>query len=264
MIGIKSVLIVCVSLALAIVIGKALTINIRRALKDKVKNEHIELINKIVYYGLIAIVTVSSLQYVGVDMSGVLVAGGIVGIVIGFASKSAVGNFVSGLFLMVERPIKIGDQVDIGGVQGFVEDIHILSTIVRTYDGLYVRIPNEKLFTSEITNFVAHPVRRFEYVVGIRYQDDAEKAIRIIKEVLDEHPYVLVNPEPQIFVEELGESSVNIRVKVWAPVKVWYKTKMELLWKIKKALEENGIEIPFPQRVVWFANEERVVLTRED
>jgi len=101
MIEIKSVLIVCVSLALAIVIGKALTINIRRALKDKVKNEHIELINKIVYYGLIAIVTVSSLQYVGVDMSGVLVAGGIVGIVIGFASKSAVGNFVSGLFLMV-------------------------------------------------------------------------------------------------------------------------------------------------------------------
>jgi small-conductance mechanosensitive channel len=239
----------------AIFIAKAITINLKRTLKEKMSRESLEIISKTVYYGIITMAVISVLPMLGLDLSGLLVAGGILGVAIGFASKSVIGNLVSGIFLVIERPIKIGDQINIGDISGFVEDIHILSTLVRTYDGLYVRIPNEKVFTSNITNYVAHPVRRFEYVVGIRYADDAEKAIRIIREVIEAHPFVLKNPAPQIFVDNLGESSVDIVVRIWAPVQVWYSVKTELLWKIKKALEENGIEIPFPQRVIWFANE---------
>lgn len=98
---------------------------------------------------------------------------------------------------------------------------------------------------------IVNPVRRLEYIVGISYKDDAEKAIEIIRGVVEDHPFALKNPEPTIFVDELGESSVNIVVRVWCPSSVWFDVKTELLWKIKIELEKAGIEIPFPQRVVW-------------
>ncbi len=251
------VIVVIVVMASATVIAKLITTNLRRALIDKMKRDQLELMLKVIYFGIIIVAFIAVLPALGLDLSGLLVAGGITGIVLGFASQSVVANLVSGIFLISEKPIKIGDQVNIDGVAGFVEDVNILSTIIRTYDGLYVRIPNEKVFTSNITNYVAHIARRFEYVVGIRYSDDAEKAIEIIKRIIEEHPFALKNPEPVVFVDNLGDSSVNIVVRIWAPSTEWYSVKMELLWKIKTELEKNGIEIPFPQRVVWFANELR-------
>ena len=248
------VLFVIVVMAIATIIAKLITTNLRRALIDKMKRDQLELMLKIIYFGIIAIAFIGVLPALGLDLSGLLVAGGIAGIVIGCASQSVVANLVSGIFLISEKPIKIGDQINIEGVAGFVEDVNILSTIIRTYDGLYVRMPNEKVFTSNITNYVAHAARRFEYVIGIRYSDDAEKAIEIIKRLIDEHPFALKNPEPAVFVDNLGDNSVNIVVKIWAPSTEWYGVKMELLWKIKTELEQNGIEIPFPQCVVWFAN----------
>ncbi|KUJ94186.1 MAG: putative MscS family protein [Archaeoglobus fulgidus] len=251
------IIVVIVVMALATIIAKLITTNLRRALIDKMKRDQLELMLKVIYFGIIIVAFIAVLPALGLDLSGLLVAGGITGIVLGFASQSVVANLVSGIFLISEKPIKIGDQVNIDGVAGFVEDVNILSTIIRTYDGLYVRIPNEKVFTSNITNYVAHIARRFEYVVGIRYSDDAEKAIEIIKRIIEEHPFALKNPEPVVFVDNLGDSSVNIVVRIWAPSTEWYSVKMELLWKIKTELEKNGIEIPFPQRVVWFANELR-------
>ncbi|MQJ21755.1 mechanosensitive ion channel family protein, partial [Escherichia coli] len=121
-----------------------------------------------------------------------------------------VGNLVSGIFLAIERPVKIGDGISVSNVVGIVEDVNIFSTIIRTYDGLFVRIPNSTIFTSNITNYTAHVARRFEYVVGISYSDDAQKAIEVIKKVIEDHPLALKKPEPQVFVDNLGENSVNI------------------------------------------------------
>jgi len=238
----------------SVILAKIVRINLKKALSDRIPRNVLDIILKVVYYGIITIAVISVLPQIGINLSGLLVAGGIVGLTIGFASQSVVSNLVSGLFLMMERPIRIGDQIRIGDVMGFVEDVHILSTVVRTYDGVYIRIPNEKVFTSNIMNFVANVARRFEYVIGIRYSDDAQKATEIIKKVIEEHPFALKHPAPEIFVNELGDSSVNIVVRIWAPSAVWYSVKMELLWKIKVALENEGIEIPFPQRVIWFAN----------
>jgi len=251
---IHDLLIFFVVVSIAIVIAKFVRMNLKKMLSDKIPRSELDLILKIAYYSIIFIAVVSVMPQIGVNLSGLLVAGGIIGLVVGFASQSVVSNFVSGLFLMFERPVKIGDQVKIGDVTGFVEDIKILSTIIRTYDGVYVRIPNEKVFTSEIINFVANAARRFEYVVGISYNDDADKAIEVIKKVIEDHPFTLKNPRPKIFVSELGDSSVNIEVRVWVPSVVWRDVRKELLWRIKAALDKEGIEIPFPQRVVWFAN----------
>ena len=114
-----------------------------------------------------------------------------------------------------------------------------------------------KVFTGVITNYVANVARRFEYVVGIRYSDDADQAIEIIKDLIKEEPFALKKPSSQVFVDNLGDNAVNILVRIWAPATEWYDLKMKLLWTIKKTLEVNGIEIAFPQRTVWFANELR-------
>jgi small-conductance mechanosensitive channel len=246
-----------VFLIIVILIARVVVIYLRRYLKDRMSRDILEIVIKVIYYSIIVIAVLFVLRHLGIQLSGLLVAGGIIGIVIGFATQSIVGNLVSGLFLMIERPIKIGDQVNIDGISGYVEDIHTISTIIRTYGGLYVRIPNEKVFTNTITNYVANTARRFEYVVGIRYSDDADKAIEIIKDLIEEHPLALKDPSPKVYVDNLGDNAINIFVRIWAPPTEWFDLKMEMLWKIKKALEENGIEIPFPQRTVWFANELR-------
>jgi len=248
------VMVFVIIVLLSLITARMAITYLRRFLSDKIPKDLLNVVEKITYYGIIIIAVISSLTQFGINLSGLLVAGGFAGLIIGFASQSVVSNFVSGLFLIFERPVKIGDPVNVGDVTGIVEDINILSTVVRTFDGIYVRIPNEKVFTSNIVNYVANTARRFEYVVGIRYADDAEKAIEVIKQVVDAHPFVLKNPPAAIFVDKLADSSVNIAVRVWAPAEIWFEVKMDLLWKIKKAIEDEGIEIPFPQRVVWFAN----------
>ncbi len=246
-------LIFIIVIFVSIIIAQIVKINIRRTFKEKVPKTTLNLMEKISYYGILIIGFLAALGNLGFQLSGLLVAGGIVGIVIGFASQTVVSNLISGLFLLVEKPIKIGDGVSIGDVSGVVKDIRVLSTTIRTWDGIYVRIPNEKVFTSNIQNFVAHAARRFEYKIGIRYKDDAEKAIEIIKNLLEEHPLILKEPAPQIFVAELGDSSVNLAVRIWAPSQHWFSVRTEMLWKIKVALEKEGIQIPFPQRVIWMA-----------
>ena len=242
-------------LLIAVLIAKGLVIHLRRSLKDKVEKHQLEDIVKVVWYGIMGIAVLTVLPILGVHPAGLLAAGGITGIVIGFASRSVVSNLISGIFLMIERPIKIGNAVNIDGTAGVVEDIHIFSTILRAFDGLYVRIPNDKVFTGKLTNYVANVARRFEYVVGIRYSDDADKAIEIINNLIDEHPLTLKNPASQVFVDNLGDSTVNIIVKIRAPTTEWYGVKRELLWTIKNALEKEGIQFPFPQRELWFNNE---------
>ncbi len=157
---------------------------------------------------------------------------------------------------MGERPVKIGDQIEIADHRGFVEDIHIISTSIRTLDGLYVRIPSETVFTSSIINYSSNQVRRVDFVIGIRYSDDADKAVRIIRAIIDEHPLTLVSPEAHVFVDELGDNSVDIVARVWNPTSEWYTVKRELLWIIKTAIEAAGIQIPFPQRVLWYGADE--------
>ncbi len=250
-----SILSVILILIVGIVIAKVVALNLRRALHERVPKNDLEVLAKIVYYAIVVGAVIIALPYLNIDLSGLLVAGGIVGLVIAFASQSVVSNLVSGLFLVIERPIKIGDNIGFDGVSGNIEDIRILSTVVKTYDGIYVRIPNEKVFTSNITNYVQNVARRFDYTVGIRYQDDADRAVAVIKEVIWSHPFALKSPAPSVYVDSLGDNSVNISVRIWAPSREWWDVRTDLLWKIKTELEQNGIEIPFPQRTLWFANE---------
>lgn len=239
---------------LVVIIAKIVTLSIRRSLREKVKKGNLDLVVKLVYATIIIIGLLTILPIVGIQPSGLLVAGGIVGIVIGFASQSIVSNLISGIFLIIERPIAIGDEVEIGGKGGFVEDVRIFSTIIRGYDGVHIRIPNDKVFTGDIMNLVMNTARRFSYIIGISYKADLEKAMRIIEETIDKHPYALKNPHPDIYVKNLGDSSVDIKVRIWVPSTLWLREERMMFGTLTKAIRDGGIEIPFPQRVLWFGD----------
>jgi small-conductance mechanosensitive channel len=238
-------------LSFSIIISRIITLYLRRYFRNKVSKDVGETTIKFLYYSILLIVFITILPLIGLDPSGLLLAGGITGIVLGFASQNIVGNLISGVFLMIEKPIKIGDQVEINKISGYVTDIRIISTFIRTFDGLLVRIPNQQVFTTNITNTVSYPVRRFDFIMKIRYSDDADAAIWFIKDLVDKEPFALHNPPPSVYVNELGENSVNLIVRFWAPISEWYVLKTRLPWAIKKILEENNIEAPLPQREIY-------------
>ncbi len=253
---------------IALIISRIMSLYVRRTLKNKASKDSLEIFVKVISYLVIIVGVIWALSILGLKLSGLLVAGGVAGIVIGFASQSIVGNLVSGFFLMLERPIRIGDTVNINNVTGMIEDIQILSTTIRTFEGFQVRIPNETVFTSSISNYVTNVVRRFDFDIGIRYNDDADKAIKIINRVIEEEPFALKNPGPLVWVSNLGDNAVNINLKIWAPVSVWWNLKTSMLWRFKKSLEIEGIEIAFPQRVVWFGdkrdNNDSLILSKNE
>ena len=215
---------------------------------------------KLFYYLIVTLAFFIALNIAGFTgrLTTLLAAAGITGIVLGFSAQTVVSNFISGIFMYFDKPLKIGDPVEVAGYSGIVHDIRILSTRIRTWDGLLVRIPNEKLFNSEIKNLQKYPARRVDITVGIAYKEDAQRVIDLIRKTLDEMPYVLAEPEPTVFVDSLGDNSVNIAIRAWAPSEKWFDVRTQIVQKVKKVLDEAGIEIPFPQRVNWFAEELRV------
>ena len=219
------------------------------------------------YYVIIAIALLSALGVSGLDLSGIFLAGGIAGIVIGFATQSLFSNLISGIFLQIDKPMKIGDPVLITGklpdVAGVVVEITTLSSRLRMFDGTYVRLPNSDVFLSEIRNFSSAAARRVEIAVRIAYGEDAAKAMELIKASLNETPLVLVEPAPDIYVDSLGDSSVNINVWSWVPFSVWWDMRKQLVQQIKQVLDVNKIEIPLPQRVVYLAQDGKTLSASE-
>ena len=221
--------------------------------KDTAQN-----LSKLIYFGIIIISFLVFTSSQGIDFSGLMVAGGIFAVVIGFATQSVVSNLISGIFLMIEKPAKHGDTIQLPDmtISGTLLDIGTFSSKVRKFDGTIIRIPNEKFFTSNIRSLTSSTIRRAEATVGIAYKDDIETAISAMKnEIKITMPFVLRVPEPEFRVEELGDSSVNILVLVWHPRDDWSQAQPILLTTLKRALDNSGIEIPFPQRVIWNAKE---------
>ena len=244
---------------ISVIIAKIAGAYIKKSLSDRIRQDEMQKIAKIAQAFIILCGIFISLPQFNVDLGKLFLIGGTAGIVIGFASQRLVTNVGSGIFLIIERPVKIGDTVKIGTTEGIIENIRILSTTIKNYEGVYIRIPNETVFNSEITNYVANVARRFEYRITIRYRDDAGQAIRIISGLVATEPFILVNPPPSIYVDELGDNGIILMVRIWAPSLEWWAVRTELLWKIKLALEQEGIGFPFPQRTVWFAHDDTTV-----
>ncbi len=248
-----SLLIGGIIMAVGIIVAKIVKLLFHKYYAPTLPKDTAQNISKLIYFGIIIISFLVFTSSQGIDFSGLMVAGGIFAVVIGFATQSVVSNLISGLFLMIEKPVKHGDTIQIPdmAISGTLLDIATFSSRVRKFDGTVIRIPNEKFFTSNIRSLSTSTVRRADASVGIAYKDDIDNAIFVIKkEIHLTMPFILRIPEPEFRVEELGDSSVNIQVLVWHPKDDWSQAQSILLTTVKRALDKSGIEIPFPQRVI--------------
>lgn len=201
---------------------------------------------KIVFYLGLTMITVMVMQQLGFSLAPLLGAAGIVGVALGFASQTSVSNVISGLFLIAEQPFKVDDIIAIGNTSGVVMSIDVLSVKLRTFDNRMVRIPNESIIKTEVTNNTRFPIRRFNANVSVAYKEDIGRIRDVLKDVADKNPHALREPEPIILFDKFGTSSIDLLLLVWAPREEWLNLKNTILEDIKARFDEEGIEIPFP------------------
>lgn len=192
-----------------------------------------------------------AIQQLGFDITVVLGAAGILSVAVGFASQTSASNLISGLFLVGERPFSVGDVIRADGVTGEVLSIDLLSVKLRTFDNLYVRIPNENLMKSTTTTLSRFPIRRYDLQVGIAYGEDLRRARDVLLRVAKEFHLCLDDPKPIIIMQGFGESSVDLQFSVWALRERYLDLRNGLQERVKEAFDREGIEIPFPHRTLY-------------
>jgi len=225
---------------LTVVLGKLLA-------RQQVDETLIRFLDNIVYYALLVVVIMAAVDRLGVDTTSFLAIFGAAGLAIGLALKDSLGNIASGVMLVFFRPFRIGDAVTAGGVTGKIESISVFNTVFLTFDNQRMIVPNGQITNGVITNINANFTRRIDLVFGISYGDNILTAKAIFKNVLATDPRILEDPVPQIVVSELANSSVNFFVRPWVKTEDYWSVRYDMIEKIKLALDEAGISIPFPQ-----------------
>lgn len=207
--------------------------------------------SKLVLYGGLAVVLISTMRELGFSLAPLLGAAGILGIALGFASQTSVSNVISGLFLIAERPFVVDDLIEVGDVRGRVVSIDTLSVQLRTLDNRMVRIPNETLVKSQMINVTRFPIRRVDVRIGVAYKEDAARVRDILLDVAKQNPACLMEPPPIVLFEGFGESSIDFLFGVWTTRENFLSLKTSIQLDVKARFDAEGVEIPFPHRTLY-------------
>lgn len=205
-------------------------------------------LRKLVYVGLLVVVVLAVLQVFNVPVSSAFAVLGAAGLAIGLALKDSLSNVASGVGLVTLKPFRVGDVVTISGMTGKVESVSIFQTVLRGADNQTITLPNSLITTAPIVNFTPGKMRRIELVIGIDYGDDVETARKAALDVMLADARVLREPPPDVLVYALADSSVNLGIRCHVGNDDYFQTKCELLERIKRAFDDGGISIPYPQQ----------------
>lgn len=233
--------------------ARALTAALGRVLEVRVGSAHARTLQRVAGYAIYVVLALTILRQLGFDLDVLLGAAGVLSVAVGFASQTAASNLISGLFLIVERPFVVGDVITVGATTGEVIAVDMLSVKLRTFDNLQVRVPNEALLKSQITNLSQFLIRRIDLKVSVAYRADLERARAVLMEVARLDPLLLDEPVPVFMCLAFGDSAIDLQFSVWVARANFLDAKTELHMAVKLAFQEAGIEIPFPQRVVTLA-----------
>jgi small conductance mechanosensitive channel len=232
-------------------VAKLLSSVIGRALaKAKVDPTLIPFVENLGYTAMLIFVVIAALAAVGVQTASVVAVLGAAGLAVGLALQGSLANFASGVLLLIFKPFRAGDFVEIGGVKGTVQALHVFNTVLNSPDNVRIIVPNGQVTGGSILNYTVNGTRRIDLVVSVSYEDDLRKARRVIETVLAGEPRLLREPAAQIAVSEMGASSIDFVVRPWVKVADYWDVRFALVEKLKVTLEENGLSIPFPQHDV--------------
>ena len=238
-----------VTLAVGILLS-IVTKRIFRPLNRRLPHQVGILIEKAVLALLWVFIIVHALRAVGVDLISVLGAAGVAGIAIGFAAQTVLSNLISGIFIMSERSIRLGDYVTAGGMSGTVESINLLSVTLRQVDNSTVRIPCETLVKSPVVNMTGDTLRRCDFDLGVDYTCDLEHVRQVILKIIEDQPLLATNPAPAVQFIGFGDSSLNLHIGAWCKTEDYHKARFAFGTAILDAFSRENINIPFPIRTV--------------
>ncbi|MGD1951586.1 MAG: mechanosensitive ion channel family protein [Leptolyngbyaceae cyanobacterium] len=232
-------------------VAKFLRRFVKRALgKTRIDPTLIAFASNTSYYIIMAFVLLAILGQLGIETTSLIALIGATGLAIGLSLQGSLANFAAGILLIVFRPFRVGDWIEASGVSGYVEDLELLTTILRTLDNRTVVIPNSKLTDDNIINYSTLGVLRLDLVVGVAYESDLKQVKTAIHQVLSEDERILSKPAPTVGVLELADSSVNFAVRPWVKTADYMPVSLSIYEAVKTRFDEMGIVIPFPQRDV--------------
>jgi len=209
----------------------------------------------LVRYTILAFVVVAVLEQFGFETTSLIALIGAAGLAIGLALQGTLSNLAAGVMLLIFRPFKVGQYIDAGGNAGTVKAINLFTTDMTTPDNVLIIVPNKDLWNTSIKNFSAFETRRLDFVLGIGYGDNIDQAFGVIQSVIDGDDRCQKDPASLVAVSNLGDSSVDITVRVWCKASDYWDLKWDLTKGFKQSLDAAGVEIPFPQRTVHLINE---------
>ncbi len=212
-------------------------------------------VRKLVYVSILVLIIIAALAQLGIQTASIIAVLGAASLAVGLALQNSLSNFAAGVLIVLFRPFKVGDLVEVGGVIGTVSDIHIFTTELYSLDNRKYIIPNSQITTGIITNFTAVDKRRVDLVFSISYNDDIKLAKDVLMDVLQTDERIMKDPAPVVAVGELADSSVNLICRPWVRPEHYWDVYFDLLEKGKLALEKSGITIPYPQTDVHLYRE---------
>lgn len=236
----RGLLILVAGLVLALVVTRMT----RRVMTDRFTPAQAEVTGRLVFWAVMAVGVLSALREVGFDLSIFMGAAGLLTVAVGFASQTSASNLISGLFLLFERPFSIRDTIKVGGTLGEVVSIDLLSVRLRTFDNLLVRVPNETLLKSEITNLSHFPLRRFDLQITVGFEVDLQAVRERLCAIASEDRRVLDEPKVVAHFVAFNERGAQFQLSVWAAREQYLEVKNELPLKLHNALKAEGIQLP--------------------
>lgn len=222
--------------------------------RAKMDETLVRFIGDLCYVGVLAFVIIAALAKIGIYAGSFVAVLAAAGLAVGLALQGSLSNFASGILMLIFKPMRIGDFVEAGGAKGSVKEIGIFTTVLNSPDNVRVIVPNSQVMGGNISNYTINGTRRVDMVIGVSYEDDLKKTKEVIERVLGAEERILPDPAPVVAVSALGDSSVSFVVRPWVNVADYWGVYFDLTAKIKVALEENGITIPFPQHDVHIKN----------
>lgn len=222
---------------------------------DKIDNTLVPILAKLTRISILIITLLAVLSQFGVETTSIVAVIGASALAVGLALQGTLSNVAAGVMLLILRPFKIGDVVNIGSTMGVVDEIGLFTTEMHSFDNIGISMPNSRVWGDEIQNYNRFDIRRVDMEFGIGYDDDMDKAMKVIKEILDADERVLDEPEPLIAVSGLGDSSVGIRVRPWANRSDVWPLRYDITKKVKERFDEEDITFPYPQRDVHMFQE---------
>ena len=245
-----------VAVAIAIFyIGKLVVSMVVRGMRKVMQKQEVDktletFVCNLVKMVLMVVVVIAAISALGIETTSFIAIFGAAGLAVGLALQGSLSNFAAGVLIVLFRPYRVGDYIEGAGISGSVEQVQILTTVLKTPDNKRIIVPNGQIMDSIITNYSANDTRRVDMVVGVSYDDDLDKVHSVLKELVAADDRILDDPACTIAVSELGDSSVNFVVRPWTKTADYWGVKFDLTEAIKKRFDKEGISFPFPQQDV--------------